>query len=93
MSHATIHDMLIRTQVTRIDLKIDLALCEVFKRYKRLIKAATGTAYAVGGSTIHRKVATNQMTKSIISEYSTSACLQHEAQYATVCALLSTTRY
>lgn len=56
----------IRAQVTRIDLKIDLALCEVNKRYKKLVRRATGTAYALGGATINRKASTNNVTKAVI---------------------------
>ncbi|KAK5130600.1 hypothetical protein LTR08_001919 [Meristemomyces frigidus] len=57
----------IRAQVTRIDLKIDLALCEVMRRYKRLVRSATGSAFAPMGSTINRKLSTTAVTKSIIN--------------------------
>ena len=57
----------IRAQVTRIDLKIDLALCEVTRRYKRLIRSATGSSFAPFGATITRKVSINQMTRAIIN--------------------------
>lgn len=57
----------IRAQVTRIDLKIDLALCEVNRRYKKLIRRATGTSYAVAGPSIVRKTSTNNVTKAIIN--------------------------
>jgi hypothetical protein len=57
----------IRAQVTRIDLKIDLALEEILKRYKRLIRDATGSVFAPMGATITRKVSTNAITKSIIN--------------------------
>ncbi|KAI7716251.1 hypothetical protein KC353_g5518 [Hortaea werneckii] len=57
----------IRAQVTRIDLKIDMALCEVNRRYKRLIRDATGSVFAPGGATITRKVSTTAITKKIIN--------------------------
>lgn len=57
----------IRAQVTRIDLKIDLALCEVMRRYKRLMRQATGSAFAPMGSTIARKLSTTAVTKAIIN--------------------------
>lgn len=56
----------IRAQVTRIDLKIDMALCEVIRRYKRLIREATGSTFAPMGATITRRVSTNAITKKII---------------------------
>lgn len=60
-------DRYIRAQVTRIDLKIDMALNEVNKRYKKLIRSATGTSYALFGPSINRVVATNNVTKAIIN--------------------------
>ncbi|KAK4561601.1 hypothetical protein LTR86_004280 [Recurvomyces mirabilis] len=57
----------IRAQVTRIDLKIDMAVCEVIKQYKRLIRDATGATFAPFGATITRKVSTNRIIKSIIN--------------------------
>ena len=36
-------------------MKIDFALAEINKRYKRLIRSSTGSVYAFGGSTINRK--------------------------------------
>lgn len=77
----------IRAQVTRIDLKIDLALCEVQKRYKKLIRRATGTSYAIGGATINRKVSTNNVTKAVINCFglpSVSADVAVEALKSTV---------
>ncbi|KAF2765736.1 hypothetical protein EJ03DRAFT_354618 [Teratosphaeria nubilosa] len=62
-----VRHLYIRAQVTRIDLKIDLALCEITKRYKRLVRDATGASYAPMGATITRKVSTNKITKSIIN--------------------------
>ncbi|KAK5726643.1 hypothetical protein LTR15_002530 [Elasticomyces elasticus] len=63
----TVRLLYIRAQVTRIDLKIDLALCEVARRYKRLIRSATGASFAPMGATITRKVSINQVTKAIIN--------------------------
>ena len=57
----------VRAQVTRIDLKIDLALCEVMKRYKRVVRGASGWAFSVAGSTINQKMSIAMMTKSIIN--------------------------
>ncbi|KAK3725183.1 hypothetical protein LTR37_000694 [Vermiconidia calcicola] len=57
----------IRAQVTRIDLKIDLALCEVMRRYKKLVRSATGTAYAAGGATINSRIACKGVTTGIIN--------------------------
>ncbi|KAK0941013.1 hypothetical protein LTR29_007431 [Friedmanniomyces endolithicus] len=57
----------IRAQVSRIDLKVDFALCEVTRRYKRLIRSATGSSFAPFGATIVRKVSIDQMTKAIIN--------------------------
>ena len=37
------------------------------KRYKRLIRSATGTSYALLGPTINKKVATTAVTKAIIN--------------------------
>ena len=37
------------------------------RRYKRLIRSATGTSYAVLGPTINKKVATTAVTKAIIN--------------------------
>lgn len=77
----------IRAQVTRIDLKIDLALCEVNKRYKKLVRRATGTSYAVGGASINRKASTNNVTKAVINCFglpSVSADTAVEALKATV---------
>ena len=37
------------------------------RRYKKLIRSATGTAYALAGPSINRKVATNAVTKAIIN--------------------------
>lgn len=56
----------IRAQVSRIDLKVDLALCEITRRYKRLIRSATGSSFAPIGATVTRKVSIDQMTKAII---------------------------
>ncbi|KAK4546616.1 hypothetical protein LTR36_001833 [Oleoguttula mirabilis] len=58
--------LFVAAQVTRIDLKIDLALCEVMRRYKRLIRSATGSAFAPMGATINRKLSTTAVTKSVI---------------------------
>jgi hypothetical protein len=44
-----------------------LALCEVNKRYKKLVRRATGTSYAIGGATINRKASTNNVTKAVIN--------------------------
>ncbi|KAK4888693.1 hypothetical protein LTR27_012432 [Elasticomyces elasticus] len=63
----TVRLLYIRAQVTRIDLKIDLALCEVTRRYKRLIRSATGSSFAPMGATIARKVSINQVTKAVIN--------------------------
>ena len=57
----------IRAQVTRIDLKIDMALCEVNRRYKRLVYEAAGSGFAPGGATISRKFSTTGITKRIIA--------------------------
>jgi hypothetical protein len=53
--------------VTRIDLKIDLALCEVMRQYKRLIRDITGATFAPLGPTITRKVSTDRVVKTIIN--------------------------
>ena len=79
--------LFIRAQVTRIDLKIDLALIEVMRRYKRLIRSATGTSYALFGPSINKKVATNAVTKAIINCFglpTVSADTAVEALKATV---------
>ncbi|KAK5118354.1 hypothetical protein LTR62_002867 [Meristemomyces frigidus] len=57
----------VRAQVTRIDLKIDLAVCEMIRQYKRLLRDATGATFAPFGSTITRKVSTSRIIKSIIN--------------------------
>lgn len=57
----------VRAQVSRIDLKIDLALCEVNRRYKRLVRDAAGSAFAPMGATITQKVSTTAITKKIIN--------------------------
>ncbi|KAK0949162.1 hypothetical protein LTS01_025871, partial [Friedmanniomyces endolithicus] len=63
----TVRLLYIRAQVTRIDLKIDLALCEVIRRYRRLTRSATGAGYAPMGATFARKVSIEQVTKAIIN--------------------------
>lgn len=57
----------IRAQTSRIDLKIDLALCEIMRRYKKLIRSSTGSSFAPMGATINRKVSTNNVTKAIVN--------------------------
>jgi len=57
----------IRAQTSRIDLKIDIALCEVMRRYKKLIRSSTGSSFAPMGATINRKVSTNQVTRAIVN--------------------------
>ena len=57
----------IRAQTSRIDLKIDLALCEVIRRYRRLTRAASGAGFAPMGATITRKVSIDAVTKAIIN--------------------------
>lgn len=42
----------IRAQTSRIDLKIDIALCEIMRRYKKLIRSSTGSSFAPMGATI-----------------------------------------
>lgn len=44
-----------------------MALCEVMRRYRKLVRAATGSAFAPLGATINRRVSTATVTKSIIS--------------------------
>lgn len=83
----------IRAQVTRIDLKIDLALCEVMRRYKRLIGSSTGWSFAVGGSTINQKVSINKATKAIINCFglpTVSADVAMESLKANVWSTLGT---
>lgn len=57
----------IRAQVTRIDLKIDLAMCEVMRRYKALVRRASGVSFSLAGSTIHRKNAATKVCKAIMN--------------------------
>ena len=57
----------IRAQVSRIDLKVDLALSDLMKRYKKLVRSATGTSFAAGGSTINKNVATKNLTAAIVN--------------------------
>lgn len=57
----------IRAQVTRIDLKIDMAMCEVMRRYKALVRTASGVSFSLAGSTIHRKNAATKVCKAIIN--------------------------
>ncbi|KXT04957.1 hypothetical protein AC578_10334 [Pseudocercospora eumusae] len=57
----------IRAQVTRIDLKIDMAMCEVMRRYKALVRTASGVSFSFAGSTIHRKNAASKVCKAIIN--------------------------
>lgn len=57
----------IRAQVTRIDLKVDLALAEVLRRYKALVRTATGVSFTVSGPTAHRKTASNKVCKAILN--------------------------
>lgn len=56
----------IRAQVTRIDLKIDLALHEVMRRYRALIRTATGTTFIAAASSIHRRAASAKMTAALV---------------------------
>lgn len=48
------------------DLKIDLALAETMKRYKKMIRR-TGTNFGLFGATITQKVTTHLLTKAIIN--------------------------
>lgn len=57
----------IRAQTSRIDLKIDLALCEVMRRYKKLIRSSTGSSFAPMGATINRKVSTKNLMKALVN--------------------------
>lgn len=57
----------IRAQISRIDLKVDLALAEVMRRYKTLAKAASGAAFMVGATTTHRKRAPQKACKAIMN--------------------------
>ncbi|EME79104.1 uncharacterized protein MYCFIDRAFT_79773, partial [Pseudocercospora fijiensis CIRAD86] len=57
----------IRAQVTRIDLKIDMAMCEVMRRYKAVVRTASGVSFSLAGSTIHRKNAATKVCKAIIN--------------------------
>ncbi|KAI5366444.1 Putative GTP binding domain, P-loop containing nucleoside triphosphate hydrolase [Septoria linicola] len=57
----------IRAQVTRIDLKVDLALCEVMRRYRPLVKTATGVSFTPIGATTHRKTAAAKVCKAILN--------------------------
>lgn len=57
----------IRAQVTRIDLKVDLAICEIMRRYRRLLRSSTGSAFAPMGSTINRKISTTAVTRAVIN--------------------------
>lgn len=60
----------IRAQVTRIDLKIDLALCEVMKRYKALVRTATGVAFSVpGAASAYRQLAANKVCTRIMNSF------------------------
>lgn len=73
----------IRAQVTRIDLKIDLALCEVMQRYKALVRTATGVAFSVpGAASMHRQLAANKVCQHIMNSFglpSVSAAMAIEA--------------
>ena len=52
--------------IPHVDLKIDLALAETMRRYKRLIRR-TGTNFGLFGATITQKVSTHLLTKAIIN--------------------------
>ncbi|KAK5168339.1 uncharacterized protein LTR77_006908 [Saxophila tyrrhenica] len=57
----------IRAQVSRIDLKVELALSDLMRRYKKLLRSTTGTAFVSGGSTINKNVAVRNLTTAIIN--------------------------
>lgn len=56
----------ISAQVTRIDLKIDLALHEVMRRYRALIRTATATGFVAGAGSIHRRAASHKVCQAIV---------------------------
>lgn len=68
-----------RAQITTIDLKVDMALKEILRRYKRLIRAATGSAFAPIGNTIAQRVSTTAITKSIINCFGLPSVSAHVA--------------
>lgn len=60
----------IRAQVTRVDLKVDLALCEVMQRYKALVRTATGVSFSVPGvASTHRQLAANKVCQRIMASF------------------------
>ena len=44
-----------------------MALAEVLRRYKKLIRSSTGSSFAPFGATVNRRVSTNMVTKAIIN--------------------------
>lgn len=59
----------IRAQVTRIDLKIDMALHEVMRRYRALIRTATATSLIAAAGSIHRHAASVRVCHAIVGSF------------------------
>lgn len=52
--------------MTRVDLKIDLAIHEVLRRYRALIRTATATGFIAGAGSIHRRVQSAKVCHAIV---------------------------
>ena len=61
----------IAAQVTRIDLKIDLAIIETMRIYKRVVGSAVGAAFVPGGSSTNRVTVAIVVCKAIVASFGT----------------------
>jgi hypothetical protein len=68
-NHDKVRLVYITSQVTRIDLKVDLAIAETMRIYKHTVRSALASGFIPGGASTTRITTTTMLYKAIITSF------------------------